>query len=497
MAAPPQPSPFSKPPTTKVVAPRPWTLQKYGASKQPTYRLSANSPKQHRHTYTNEDANQQAIWVLEINPRTLDSGFTHVQAQISQTDGASTRADVGWSYVISDGHLNATQSDYIVATANGDLYKIFILEQNTDIYWTKSTDNGLTWNEPTLIDAATVAQLAVWYDQWSTATGSLIYIVWGEAALIHFRTLDTSDDSMGTDTTAFTGVSGAGTTLTLSITKAVGGNLMIAYDIDGGTEVGCVKSTDAGANWAAAATVFEAVNDYVILLPDFQADTQDIMALFWDKTADAITLKRFDDDGDAWAEEAIFSTMVESGSSSYGQQWSAAVDRANSRVFVIAWSAQDTLNADLRFATITASAITEGTNVVLNSGANQAACGLALSTDRETLYAFYGGKSDGSENPGTSMNVYYKTSTDQGTTWGSETLLTQYARDWTHMYVTPTFTGTDFVVMFGGVNVLGPASAPAFFVNVPLTTPDNAQLGCVLYILTEPIYYGHPQPSAL
>src|SRR3990167_5897005 len=28
-------------------------------------------------TYTNEDANQQAIWVLEINHRTLDSGFTH------------------------------------------------------------------------------------------------------------------------------------------------------------------------------------------------------------------------------------------------------------------------------------------------------------------------------------------------------------------------------------------------------------------------------------
>ena len=392
------------------------------------------------------------------------------------------RVEVGWTYVIDTRELTTAINVYVIRVANDDLYKVFVLDQTQDIYWVKSTDGGFTWNEPTVIATGTIEVFGVWYDQWSTATGNLIYIVWLEAAVIHFRTLDTSTDTLGTDVSAFTGVSQLNSLNIAGVTKAVGGNLFIAYDIDGGTENGMVRSTDAGATWAAAATPFEGVNDWIILVPDFQADTQDIMAFFWDKSADEVDLKRYDDSLDSWAVTNLATGMTDGSMSQYQHQFSAAVDRENSRVFMLAWSVYDTLNADLRFWTITASTETEGTNVITNSPNNQAACALMLSTTTGDLYALYGGKSDGSENPGTLMNVWYKISTDDGATWGTEIQLSAYARDFSHLFVTPRFTDTDFVVMYGGLNAFQPSGGPAFWVNIPkpsvvLGNPVNIATG--------------------
>ena len=62
-------------------------------------------------------------------------------------------------------------------------------------------------------------------------------------------------------------------------------------------------------------------------------------------------------------------------------------------------------------------------------------------------YCFYGGKSDGSETFLTSINIYYKVSTDDGATWGPETQLTGTARDTTWLIATPRWA-THFTVAF-------------------------------------------------
>jgi hypothetical protein len=73
--------------------------------------------------------------------------------------------------------------------------------------------------------------------------------------------------------------------------------------------------------------------------------------------------------------------------------------------------------------------------------------GLGLATDTGNWHAFYAGKSDGSQTWGTSVHVYTKVSTDQGTTWGPETQVTTSLRDTTWLLTAPRFTG-NWVVAF-------------------------------------------------
>jgi hypothetical protein len=85
--------------------------------------------------------------------------------------------------------------------------------------------------------------------------------------------------------------------------------------------------------------------------------------------------------------------------------------------------------------------LTEVTNVVQNSTDDQGLCAITIDTSTGYWYCFYGGKSDGSETFLTSINIYYKVSTDSGTTWGSENQLTATAKDITWLVSCPRTSG--------------------------------------------------------
>ena len=99
------------------------------------------------------------------------------------------------------------------------------------------------------------------------------------------------------------------------------------------------------------------------------------------------------------------------------------MDITNSRNLLVAWSAVDTLNADLRCWHVTESAITEVTNVVANSTDDQGLAAISIDTATQCWTVSYFGKSDGSETWSTDVNLYSKISKDSGSTWGSETKL--------------------------------------------------------------------------
>jgi Neuraminidase (sialidase) len=104
-----------------------------------------------------------------------------------------------------------------------------------------------------------------------------------------------------------------------------------------------------------------------------------------------------------------------------------------------------------------AASITEKTNVVEDSTDDQALCAIGIDTDDDTFYCFYAGKSDGTETAYTALNVYYKTSDDGGTTWGSETQLTSEARGLTYINCSLEFASGEFAVVYlvtGGVSGL-------------------------------------------
>lgn len=343
--------------------------------------------------------------------------------------------------------------NYVVRTPGGVLYQVFI-DNAVDVVFRKSSDNGLSWSESVTVFTGTVTYLSVWYDRWSNIAAGLIHCAYTETGGHDtlYRSIDTeASDALGTQTTIFAGVS-ATNAGNLSITRARGGNLYCHSMIDAGAEGGFFRSVDVGANWTSR-TVNEtiATTDQIIMMPGWNAgDTQDAMAFFWDASANEVSRYLYDDSANTWAETSIATSMTDTTAAGTFPHFAAAVDATNSRNLLVAWSVVDAANADLRCWHVTESAITEVTNVVLNSTDDQGLCAIGIDTTTEDWYVFYGGKSDGSETWPTAIKFYYKISTDDGATWGSEQTLTAAVRNVTWMVATPRFA-TEFCVSFQNI----------------------------------------------
>ncbi len=324
-------------------------------------------------------------------------------------------------------------TQYLVHANNGAIYYVYV-DNNQDVTYRKSTDGGIIWGDGIVVFAGTATNMSVWYDRWSGLSTDLIHVAYTESVTDDtlYRTIDTgSSDTLSTQTSIFAGTSTAAGGH-LSITRAVGGNVYCKTVIDAGAEGGFFRLPNANVPngaWDAARTVDEtiATQDQMILLPDLTAaDTQDIMAIFWDASADEISRKLYDDSANSWAETSIATTMVDRVSTNDWPNFSATVDLTNSRILLAAWSTTDAANADLRMWRITNSSISEQTNVVLNSTDDQGMCGITVDTaNADHIVVFYVGKSDGSETYNTDVNLYCKATTDGGSTWGPETLLTE------------------------------------------------------------------------
>ncbi len=349
--------------------------------------------------------------------------------------------------VANAAHWNGAGTNYLVQANNGSLYCVYI-DSALDVVFTKS-DDGITWSNPTVVFAGSATNLAIWYDRWSNISADLIHCVYTESATDDtlYRTINTgSSDALSTQTVIFAGTSTAAGGH-LSVTRAVGGNVYCKTVIDAGAEGGFYRLPNANVPngaWDAARTVDETIAtlDQMILLPDLTAaDTNDIMAIFWDASVTEISRKLYDDSANTWSETSIDATMTELSTATAFPNFAAAVDLANSQIVLIAWSATDAANADLRCWTVTNSAITAKTEVVLNSTDDQGLAALSIDTATGNWHAYYCGASAGTETWNTSLNVYTKVSKDSGTTWGPETKLTPAARNIRFLTSAPRASG--------------------------------------------------------
>lgn len=341
--------------------------------------------------------------------------------------------------------FNGGGTNYLVQTPSNVWYFVYV-DSGSDIAFVKSTNLGLTWSNPTVIFTGTATGLSVWYDRWSDISAGLIHCAYTESVSDDtlYRTIDTeSSDALSTQTVIFAG-SSAVAGGSLSITRARGGNVYCRTNIDLGAEGGFYRLPNANVPsgaWDAARTINEtlASGDQMILVPGFAADNQDIIGLFWDASANEISRQLHDDSGNSWAETSIATSMNEQVVTTAFPHFSAAVDIANSRIILVAWSNIDTSGSDLRCWTITESSITEVTNVITDSTDDQGLAAISIDTNTGYWYVYYVGKSDGSETFLTSVNIYYKVSKDEGTTWGPETKLTNSTYDITWISACPRF----------------------------------------------------------
>ena len=332
----------------------------------------------------------------------------------------------------------------IVRTSASTLYLIAV---GSGVQYQKSTDNGLTWTLPIGITSGDTTQHAVgvWFDKWTSGgTGTRIHIAHVGVVTndVHYNYLDTADDSQGSDVVVQAGTS-ATSAAQVSICKTRGGNLLLAANIDTGAEIFFRKSVDNGVNWTTpAGSPLEAANDIFIMLPANVSDNQDAWCIFWDISADEITLKTFDDSAGTWSENGISgATLTEVSPATANPQLSAVIRHSDGHALVAVWNSRDVATADLKTWDITDSGtITAKTDIVTNTDD----CNLIhLYIDQATnnVYAVYVGKSDGSEVIGTTAGIYYKVSTDGMATWGSEQTLISTQSVWSGLIGSPSGTG--------------------------------------------------------
>jgi hypothetical protein len=258
----------------------------------------------------------------------------------------------------------------------------------------------------------------------------------------------------------------------------VGGNVYCKTVIDAGAEGGFFRLLNANVPngaWDAARTVDETIAtvDQMILLPDYDAaDTQDILAIFWDASANEISRKLYDDSANSWSETSIATSMAEQNATSTWPDFAVAMDIANTRHFLVAWSGTDLASSRLRAWTVDSGSITALTDVVSSSTDDQGMTGITLDTNTGRLTVVYAGKTDGSETFPTAINIYRKFSDDSGTTWSGEELLTTVARDIAQLFVFPRRYINPYAVAF-----VWNLSVDQLMVNVQLAQPQaNFQL---------------------
>src|SRR3990167_5420162 len=304
------------------------------------------------------------------------------------------------------------------------------------IVYRKTIDGGTSWGAPVTIDSSDDDSWDIWFDKWTPGdTGTLIHIWWLDAGNhdIRYRTIDTNNDALGVIRVVFDGVSFSAVAFrdngALSGVKARGGNLYFQFWGDSSGEHGFARSVNGGVTWTARTDGADSnIVDEVILLPDaVSAGFQDICMIYWDRTNNQLSLKKYDNSANSWTETLISAGMTDSNAV---LQIDAVLRHSDGNIIVAAWNATDVVTADLQCWDIAVATptITAKTNIVTNTD-DCVCCALFIDQFTDDLYCAYLGNEDGSEVYQATLTVFYKKSTDGGGSWGAQTAYQENAAD--------------------------------------------------------------------
>lgn len=384
-------------------------------------------------------------------------------------------------------------SHYLIQVPPNKVYVVYV-DKDNELRLAKSTNNGLTWDEPigVVVANATIMHYSCWYDNWSDINSSnLIHIVYGTSFRDYFYVnYNTSTDTFSSTTAiaAFAGGSFTGY-YGISVTRAKGGNLGFFYSyLDDGPAVatGFYTSSNIGSTWSPASspgTIGTSMPNG-ILLPEFSSnDPQDMMMISQIETQNTIYKRFYDSSANTWATSSFGTSSL---GYSYGFPYiSVFPDKVNSQSVVVAWNASgypsSTTGAKLQCFTITSASVTEKTLIATSSTSTATAvtaCGISYNTLDNNWYAYYGGKLSGGEIR-SNCNIYYRQSSDQGTTWSSELPLTL---DIPSIFNTQSFGLSELVVppivttynMIAFANYNSISDVFSFYINTPFPTAGGS-----------------------
>ena len=249
--------------------------------------------------------------------------------------------------------LYAYQAPFGPYWSDKDTGVIVYVDGLSDISYRRTDDGGATWTK-TEIEAGACKALACWFDKETPGiTGDVIHITWADSAdeNIYYIDLDVATDTLGTKRTVDTGLT-IGITVAnnmIAITKTRSGNIIIAHAI---SALNTFKSANQFATSGTSITdpyEFTTAYDHLMLFPASTGDDNDAVGIFTDGSANAISVKMYDDNADNWIEKAV-------GTNVYQQLYfnmDAAVRHSDGHILLAYFDAYDTIGATLQTVDIT------------------------------------------------------------------------------------------------------------------------------------------------
>ncbi|HSA36634.1 MAG TPA: hypothetical protein P5080_02885 [Candidatus Paceibacterota bacterium] len=354
--------------------------------------------------------------------------------------GVFIDGDVGYQFFVKTNIINDATDEFgpsptTVFTDANNGYTFYIDSNNAELVYKKTINGGTNWSPPTIIDNTKTGwtNVSVWYDQWTPGdtTGVRIHIAAADDIVddVFYTYLDTDDDTLKgsmvavIQQSAFTETENAAP----GITKGAGGALFVTANFATTAGGYVYRSADgAGDSWSdiTPSGWSSASRDQVQLLP--LLTNNDIVAIRADTANNDMDYQIYTEGSPgSWAGSwTTIASMVDN--TTYDQWFSATIKKSTGDVYLVFTNNISVATGDIEFWTLTDSGRTfvkSSANVVDNLATILTPVPY-YETDTGTIYVAYARGTLGS-----TMHVYFKSTSDGGTTWSSESSALSYTSD--------------------------------------------------------------------
>lgn len=288
----------------------------------------------------------------------------------------------------------------------------------------RTINGGVSWTETDIIPSVPfVSFFDCWFDiQTPGYSGTIIHIAYLDADNDEARylTVDLSDATVSSiDVITTIDVDGVSANNRIYLTQTRNGNLVTTFQSANANLT--YKSTNGGTSWSSIALLMEAssVDDAIRMFPANTGDDSDVCALFMDFSANTLSIKMYDDSANTWTETSV-SAAYANVSSTDDRVLDASLRISDGHIIAVANNRQNDSLHDMNSYDINPNSISsvpfiEKAEVITNSDTH-GGCGIIIDQNTDDVYICYlkGGTW------ATALDVYYRKSTDDLTSWGTE-----------------------------------------------------------------------------
>lgn len=321
---------------------------------------------------------------------------------------------------------NANSLVYISETVG----YMFYLQANGYLVYKKTENSGATWSAQVPVSGGVLCTgFEIWFDKWGPGdAGDIIHIgyVLPGTNTVNYKSLDTSDDTLGSAVVIYTGAGFYAmpymVRTVVGITKSRAGNLYIGFWArTDQTLHKFFKSENDGASWNEKTDMAnDDTTDYIILMPGNETDTDDIWCIYEDYSAGQIYLKVYDQSENSWSE-----TLIGACATQVYTQFRAVQRHSDNHVLLCLFNIYNNAAADLKFYDIgSAASIVEKTDVLTDSD-DSVITSITLDQGTDDIYVSYLRGTQWA----LTIDACYKKSDDGGTNWGSEVKFSENIND--------------------------------------------------------------------